>query len=75
MISDLLKTAPYQFLYFLRAIARVHEACTWMNSNNVHNAGDDCAYWTNGNGDMFHGSKYSNTHNVRYVTIRTNNVV
>ncbi|KAL2146364.1 hypothetical protein VTI28DRAFT_4389 [Corynascus sepedonium] len=36
-------------------ITRVHEACTWMNTKNVHNAGDRYAYWTNGNGGMFHG--------------------
>ncbi|KAH8890699.1 hypothetical protein GQ53DRAFT_824420 [Thozetella sp. PMI_491] len=33
----------------------VHEACTWRNTNNVHNDGDDCAYWINSSGGILHG--------------------
>ncbi|KAK3329244.1 hypothetical protein B0H66DRAFT_596840 [Apodospora peruviana] len=33
----------------------VHESCTYRNTNNVHNDGDMCAYWTNSNGGKFVG--------------------
>ncbi|KAH6652361.1 hypothetical protein BKA67DRAFT_661104 [Truncatella angustata] len=42
-------------LWYNRGDTRVHEACTWMNTDNVHNAGDSCAYWSNSNGGIFHG--------------------
>lgn len=37
---------------------QVHEACTYCNTNNVHTDGDFCAYWIDGNGNIFRGSKY-----------------
>lgn len=39
--------------------ATVHEACTTMNTESVHNNGAFCAYWTNGVGGQFKGSKYT----------------
>lgn len=39
-------------------IATVHEACTTMNTNDVHPGGEKCSYWLNGVGEIFDGSKY-----------------
>ncbi|GKT41156.1 uncharacterized protein ColSpa_01337 [Colletotrichum spaethianum] len=33
----------------------VHEACTTMNTNDVHPGGTKCSYWTNGVGQIFDG--------------------
>ncbi|KAF7892631.1 uncharacterized protein EAF02_000169 [Botrytis sinoallii] len=33
----------------------VHEACTEMNTQNIHPGGADCAYWTNGVGGILNG--------------------
>lgn len=39
--------------------ATVHEACTTMNTESVHGNGAFCAYWTNGVGGQFKGSKFT----------------
>ncbi|KAI5211372.1 hypothetical protein AUEXF2481DRAFT_209426 [Aureobasidium subglaciale EXF-2481] len=36
----------------------VHESCTRMNSQTVLTSGE-CAYWTDGNGNMGHGNCYA----------------
>ncbi|KAL8710181.1 MAG: hypothetical protein Q9220_005264 [cf. Caloplaca sp. 1 TL-2023] len=38
--------------------ATVHEACTTMNTNDIHAGGTKCSYWVNGAGQIFDGSKY-----------------
>lgn len=52
-------------------LARVHEACTRMNSETVHY--EDCAYWTNGVGGMFHGRKHLPAPNAGMVCHRHTN--
>jgi hypothetical protein len=36
----------------------VHESCTRMNSQIVLTNGEDCSYWTNGQGAQGHGRKF-----------------
>lgn len=43
----------------IQLLATVHEACTTMNTEDVHADGAFCAYWTDGVGDKFTGSKYT----------------
>lgn len=38
-------------------VAIVHEACTTMNTEDVHPGGTRCAYWLNGVGEIFDGRK------------------
>ncbi|PQE21970.1 hypothetical protein CJF32_00009953 [Rutstroemia sp. NJR-2017a WRK4] len=33
----------------------VHEACTTMNTEDVHPGGTKCSYWLNGVGEIFDG--------------------
>lgn len=51
-------------------VATVHEACTTRNTETINGRGTYCAYWTNGIGDKFVGSKYNillNPTGVRYL--------
>ncbi|KAL2066723.1 hypothetical protein VTL71DRAFT_2795 [Oculimacula yallundae] len=43
--------------YYTIGSRRVHEACTYMNTNNVHRSGDHCAYFANSQGLITHGFK------------------
>ncbi|KAH0426239.1 hypothetical protein CcaCcLH18_10468 [Colletotrichum camelliae] len=42
--------------YYTIRGSTVHEACTTMNTESVHNNGAFCAYWTNGVGGQFKGT-------------------
>lgn len=48
---------PSQLTSLICQIATVHEPCTTMNTLDVHADGAFCAYWTDGVGDKFTGSK------------------
>ena len=48
-------------------VATVHEACTTMNTDDVHPGGEKCSYWLNGVGQIFDGSKYLNLRDWRYL--------
>jgi hypothetical protein len=45
-------------LFLTRDLVNVHEACTYMNSNNVHNEADGCAFVEWGTGITRNGGKW-----------------
>ncbi|KPM40896.1 hypothetical protein AK830_g5635 [Neonectria ditissima] len=47
---------------------RVHEACTWMNTQDHHPSGDPCAYWVDGNGNVANGRCYWKDATLREMT-------
>ncbi|KAH7118663.1 hypothetical protein B0J13DRAFT_680976 [Dactylonectria estremocensis] len=47
---------------------RVHEACTWMNTQDHHQSSDPCAYWVDGKGTIANGRCYWKDATLREMT-------
>lgn len=43
-------------------VGYAHEACTYQGTSNIHQTGDGCAYFINGNGNVYNGRKFIYLH-------------